>query len=68
MSPSLDSVKQTLNEMISQVQALAPGGDLESLLEERLTAFDRQFYEYCLHAREQAAASPPEAFPPGRTT
>lgn len=64
MSQSLDNLNQSLQDLKSKVETMAPGGDLESLIEENLAAINRQCYEMCLDARQQASTSEPEGFPP----
>jgi hypothetical protein len=71
MSPSLDSLQQSLLNLKAQAETMPPGGDLESLIEEHLAVINRQCYEMCLSARPQpplpAQADPsptPEGFFP----
>jgi len=64
MSQSLDNLNQSLQALKGKVETMAPGGDLESLIEENLAAISRQCYEMCLDARQQATPSPPEGFSP----
>jgi hypothetical protein len=63
-SVSLDHLVQSLQDLKRKAETMPPGGDLELLIEEHLTDFDRQCYEMCLKARGQSASSQPEAFPP----
>lgn len=62
--PSLDDLIQSLQVLKRKTEDMPPGGDLESLIEEHLTEFDRQCYEMCLEARHHSSSSQPEAFPP----
>jgi hypothetical protein len=64
MSQSLDDLNQSLQDLKSKVEAMAPGGDLESLIEENLAVIGRQCYEMCLDARRQATTSQREGFSP----
>ena len=64
MSQSLDNLNQSLQDLKSKVETMAPGGDLESLIEESLAAIGRQAYEMCLDARQQTTASQGEGFFP----
>jgi hypothetical protein len=68
MPQSLDKLNQSLQDLKSKVETMAPGGDLESLIEENLAAIGRQCYEMCLDARRQTATSQPEGFSPSEVS
>ena len=68
MSQSLDNLNQSLQDLKSKVETMAPGGDLESLIEDGLEAIGRQAYEMCLDARQQATTSQPEVFSPSNVS
>lgn len=64
MSQSLTPLIQSFQTLLEKVEAMEPGGDLESLIDESLGEIDREATELCLKARGQSASSPSEAFPP----
>jgi hypothetical protein len=64
MSQPLDNLTHSLQDILKKEVAIDPGGDLESLIEENLAVFNRQFYESCLQARQPDAPSAQEGFPP----
>jgi hypothetical protein len=64
MSQSLENLNQSLQDLKRKVETMERGGDLESLIEENLTAINRQCYEMCLDARHETTTSCSEDFPP----
>lgn len=65
---SMIPLVQSLGNLFQEVRDMAPGGDLEGLIETHLSGLNRQGYDTALSQRAQAAApkasGEPEAFPP----
>jgi len=57
-------LQQKLEEILTKVRAMAPGGDLEGLLEEGAAEFKMLLYEAATRQRRESRAAAPADFPP----
>jgi hypothetical protein len=64
MYQSSDKLTETLQGLLTRVQEMPPGGNLEALIEDGIAEMNRELYASCLEARGQSANSDSEDFPP----
>jgi hypothetical protein len=63
-SRSSDRLNETLQHLLTRVQEMSPGGDLEELIEDGIAKMNRELYASCLEARRQSDTSDSEDFSP----
>ena len=64
MSQFNDKLTETLQGVLTRVQEMPPGANLEELIEDGIAEMNRELYASCLEARQQSTNSDSEDFPP----
>ena len=57
-------IDQAVEQFLSRVRKMKPGGDLDALINDELGDLNRLLYEEALGEREEASASGEADFPP----